>query len=252
MQGYAAPEQTSRQEGSEMTSISTRHTAVDVFGLGMLAFYVFTGRDPRANEHQFPNFKETIADSLRRRLKGIPDWKLLPEEISYLISHCTKENQSERPAFGDVVEKLRIIKQIALTSAIEITNPMLLREIVYRISGSGSIINNYEFGRRVSCQSSNKEYFLSIVAFNLKPAIKFRIERHYAESDTTKTIYKYMPRKLNRISALLRKNHGKEIRFDSQLGFSYIEAIFQIMDITPTKLQSLINVFMDALANFEI
>jgi hypothetical protein len=77
-QGYAAPEQTAT---GMKKGISTRHTAVDVFGLGMLAYFLFTGEDPRPNEHNFPNFKKKIEKSVRDRFG--PKWKCLGK---YLVS----------------------------------------------------------------------------------------------------------------------------------------------------------------------
>jgi len=251
-QGYAAPEQTRTQAKPEIAAFSTRHTGVDVFGLGMIAFYVFTGRDPRANEHQFPDFRKTIVDGIMRRLKGIPDWKLLPEELADLVLHCTKEKQSERPPFGDIVRSLYIFKQIAQTSIIAINNPMLLKEIVYRISGPEAKMDSSDFDRNISCESGHKKYLLSLVALKSNPAIKFRIERPHIQSDDRKTINKYMKVKVEKVAARLKTHQGKEINMDSGIDCCFVEAIFQPKDTTPKGVQNLADVFTEALTNFEI
>ncbi|MBI4284603.1 MAG: protein kinase [Chloroflexi bacterium] len=62
-QGYAAPEQTAT---GRTKGISTRHTSVDVFGYGMLAYFVLTGNDPRPNEQNFEGFKGGIAEVIEK------------------------------------------------------------------------------------------------------------------------------------------------------------------------------------------
>ena len=89
MLGYLAPEQiqyTSR--------VSTRHAAVDSFGMGMVLFFMMSGRAPLPDEHRHGDWRNTLA----RAAHGHPcnEWRSAPSRFARLVEFATRNNQSER------------------------------------------------------------------------------------------------------------------------------------------------------------
>jgi len=97
--GYLAPEQIYRIPG-----VSTRHSSVDSFGLGMTLFFMISGRDPSPNEHQHRDWIGLVsrACSAWRHQK----WKSLGPRSARLIIGCTQHEQSKRPDMTTVFLEL--------------------------------------------------------------------------------------------------------------------------------------------------
>jgi serine/threonine protein kinase len=60
--GYLAPEQIQPIQG-----VSTRHAAVDSFGLGMLLFFLISGHNPLPDEHRHGNWIELVRSAAERK-----------------------------------------------------------------------------------------------------------------------------------------------------------------------------------------
>lgn len=157
-QGYAAPEQTAL---GARKGISTRHTAVDVFGLGMLAFFLFTGEDPRPNEHNFSDFRRKMEKSLRDKFN--PKWKCLEKYLARTVYECTKDVQAERLAFSSAVEAFGMCSKMIISDNITANHPLALFEIGSRLDPEGKF-EVKEFGRNVKVVSidGSKEVALSL------------------------------------------------------------------------------------------
>ena len=99
--GYLAPEQL-----QEIKGVSTRHSAVDSFGLGMTMSFLFTGEHPRPGAHA----KEIPTAEFARKLDALGDssrvWRSLPVRIARLIARSTCEQQKRRLDMGQVVAEL--------------------------------------------------------------------------------------------------------------------------------------------------
>ena len=76
--GYLAPEQI-----EDIPGVSTRHAAVDSFGLGMVLFFMLSGRDPVPEEHRHTDW----ADKLTRAAASKPcqQWVSTPTRFARLI-----------------------------------------------------------------------------------------------------------------------------------------------------------------------
>lgn len=97
--GYLAPEQIQAREG-----VSTRHSAVDSFGLGMTMFFIVSGRDPVPDEHQHKGWEDTVSQAVRWR--DCKPWHSLPRRFSRLILAATADSQSERWDVAQIVGEL--------------------------------------------------------------------------------------------------------------------------------------------------
>jgi serine/threonine protein kinase len=145
-QGYAAPEQTATGMKS---GISTRNTAVDVFGYGMLAFFLLVGDDPKPNEQSISGFQERIKDGIRNRYSC--NWRCLPNYLARTIKGCTKENQPDRIAFSSAVEAFREAQMMTMNDKVTASNPLVLEEMAAIIEPDGTV-ETREFGRILSVQ----------------------------------------------------------------------------------------------------
>lgn len=148
-EGYAAPEQTLE---ALPPGVSTRHVAVDVFGLGMLAFFVFVGRHPRPGEQNFSDFQRTLKEALERFSGTV--WRSVPSFLANLIVRSTDDQQASRPGFGDLVSALRRCRNLLAGDMGSLADPLILEEIAGGVSGE--IVERDMFGRSIKVQSGNR------------------------------------------------------------------------------------------------
>ena len=87
--GYLAPEQI-----EDIPNVSTRHTAVDSFGLGMVLFFMLGRKDPVPDQHRHADWEDTLFDLAERH--PCDQWKSVPTRFARLIMQSTLHDQSER------------------------------------------------------------------------------------------------------------------------------------------------------------
>ena len=197
-QGYAAPEQTAT---GRLKGVSTRHVGVDVFGYGMLAFFVFTGNDPTPNEHQFKGFKDKIQECIRNRFNY--KWECLPALIAETIDGCCKNTQSERIPFNTALENFRVAFKMCSNNRIQINHPALLRELAIRIDSRG----NYEvseFGRKIEIITGDGSKTIKMELENNinKFYIHFELQKNRTDHDH-RNILKYIDKAKDRALGIL-------------------------------------------------
>ena len=112
--GYLAPEQIRATPGC-----STRHAAVDSFGVGMTLYYMVSGSDPVPEQHMHTGWSQTVHDVAARHRS---QWRSLPRRYARLIINATNNNQAERwdiTQIHDELERLRLaqINPQAIVSA---------------------------------------------------------------------------------------------------------------------------------------
>ena len=97
--GYLAPEQIQATQGT-----STRHAAVDSFGVGMTLYFMVSGTDPVPEQHQHMNWKEVVQAAAlappRER------WMSLPYRYARLITRATQHIQSNRWDMSQIRDEL--------------------------------------------------------------------------------------------------------------------------------------------------
>ena len=100
--GYLAPEQIEDRLG-----VSTRHAAVDSFGVGMTLYFMISGKDPIPEQHLHRNWAQTVLDASQSRDSST--WHSLPYRYSRLVTKATQDNQSDRwdlAQIRDEIERL--------------------------------------------------------------------------------------------------------------------------------------------------
>ncbi|MDD5339324.1 MAG: protein kinase [Dehalococcoidales bacterium] len=105
LMGYLAPEQIQLIPG-----VSTRHTAVDSFGLGMTLFFMCSGRDPIPDEHLHSGWKDTINKAVGR-LPESP-WHSITRRFARLILKATRHNQKDRWDMSQIEGELHRLSDV--------------------------------------------------------------------------------------------------------------------------------------------
>ena len=105
--GYLAPEQI-----QDIRGVSTRHAAVDSFGMGMVLFYMMSGRDPVPDEHKHTDWNDTL-NQAAKRLPAI-QWHSGPSRYARLVENATQDNQARRWDMTQIQAELRRLHEAVL------------------------------------------------------------------------------------------------------------------------------------------
>jgi eukaryotic-like serine/threonine-protein kinase len=97
--GYLAPEQLERRP-----TVSTRHAAVDSFGLGMTLFYMIGRKHPIAEQHRHTDWPVSIRAAVDR--VGRPRFAAVPRRFARLILNATRDIQAQRWDLGQLLAEL--------------------------------------------------------------------------------------------------------------------------------------------------
>lgn len=105
MLGYLSPEQLEKN-----STVSTRHSAVDAFGIGMTCFFMVSGRDPKPMEHQHPNWEETVKQACQKIKCN--EWKSVPMLFSRIILKATRHDQNDRTDLPELRREIARVSEI--------------------------------------------------------------------------------------------------------------------------------------------
>ena len=125
MLGYLAPEQI-----EDIPDISTRHTAVDSFGLGMVLFFMLNGRNPVPDQHRHADWEETLFRMAERR--PCDQWKSVPTRFARLIKFATLHDQSERWDMTQIQAELQRLLETVLNPSSLRSAELVAEEIASR------------------------------------------------------------------------------------------------------------------------
>jgi hypothetical protein len=132
--GYLAPEQM-----QPIKSVSTRHAAVDSFGLGMTLLYLCGGKDPVPGEHLHKDWE----DEVRKACGSIigSSWKSVAERFSRLIIASTRDAQAARWDMAEITGELERLAE-AISRPGDVLSAELLAE---EVSARCDVMHGYEW-----------------------------------------------------------------------------------------------------------
>ena len=125
MFGYLAPEQIAKRIG-----VSTRHSAVDSFGLGMLLFFMASGRDPIPAEHRHSDWQSTVQAACERLPRE--EWQSLPARYARLVLSATQDQQSRRWDIAQIDTELTRLREAAAEPEHVVAPDFLAEEVAAR------------------------------------------------------------------------------------------------------------------------
>ena len=123
--GYLAPEQIQATPGA-----STRHAAVDSFGLGMTLYFMITGRDPLPDQHRHYDWKKTVQEAALGH--GKTSWVSLPYRYVRLIIKATDDIQAKRWDMSQIKDELERLIDAFLNPTEVVSAELLAEEIAAR------------------------------------------------------------------------------------------------------------------------
>lgn len=129
--GYLAPEQLKHEEDD----VSTRHAAVDSFGLGMTIYFMLKQTPPVPGVHKHDDWAEQV-DQAAERL-DCSRWRSVPDRVARVIKNATRHSQHQRWDLSQILGELQLLLE-ALRHPDKITSSeMIAQELAARIPQSG-------------------------------------------------------------------------------------------------------------------
>jgi serine/threonine protein kinase len=215
--GYLAPEQIQAN-----SKISTRHSAVDSFGLGMTMFFLVSRRDPFPAENLHKDWEGNVIDN--SLVIGCSAWKSIPRRFARLIINATKEVQSERWDINQIRGELDRLLD-ALIKPNEVESAELVAEEIF----SRTVYSNMykwdadKLGATIEFPSGTK---LSLIGHESKKQVRLYISWMYGGGSTLKQLFKRIGKSFDDIKRQLasakwtpddRSRSGQSINFVAHL-----------------------------------
>lgn len=144
-QGFMAPEQAEEKVNFK------RNTAVDVYSIGMISYYVLTGENPAPYQHRFSYFKEELLETIRKNYKT--NWKCLPQFLTETIVNATLHDVTERLSLNSYLSNIKLAHNLLLSNEIASTHPLVLRELACQITDDNKF-NTSDFGRNIIIETN--------------------------------------------------------------------------------------------------
>lgn len=137
-QGFMAPEQVEENEAY------TRNTAVDVYSIGMISYYILTGKNPAPNQHRFIHFESDLIKDIKNNYRI--EWRCLAQFLAETIVKATLQESTKRLSLEAYMANINIALDMVLSNEIVNTHPLLLRELASCIDNDGDL-EILEYGR---------------------------------------------------------------------------------------------------------
>lgn len=123
--GYLAPEQIERIRG-----VSTRHGAVDSFGVGMTLYFVLTRADPIPDQHRHPDWEERISNAVRNHECRV--WRSLPARFARTLLYATRDRQADRWDMGQLSSEFQRLQEALDTPSMVAAAELIAEELAAR------------------------------------------------------------------------------------------------------------------------
>ena len=198
--GYLAPEQIEKRSG-----VSTRHAAVDSFGVGMTLYFMVSGKDPVPEQHLHSDWSTTVLEASLHH--NSPVWQSLPFRYSRLVINATQDRQSERWDLAQIRDELERMMDVLSQPDQVVSAELIAEEITARMGreyrwsdNTGSAIIRLVSGLVISVSGDESR---RLIILNLNWSTSGRQER--------KKVGKWMPSAVQRSKQLLRSS-GWRIR----------------------------------------
>lgn len=222
--GYLAPEQLNRE-----SEFSSRNALVDVYGLCMLLYYLFSEKHPIANASFDSDWPKIAFENIKRA--HFIDWRIVRRRIARLIEHGSAVKQLRRPPLQYLIDEIT-----ALIAMVRGENPPLieyfLEEIFCRL-----YLNEFEWDFKSKQARSSLPSGVTVVGRAKEDlgSIDFTFEYLRQGFTERKGLAKYIDEKSSSCSAILEASGLGKVSTERRWGgllvsFSDV-AIFEHRDI---------------------
>jgi serine/threonine protein kinase len=202
MANYQAPEQTRPAP----RRYSSRHTAVDVFGIGMLLYYVATGTDPEMNVQNTSEFQAKT--TLLVRDKWQQPFASVAEAIARLVVAATLDDQPERISLPSLLDAIQQIADCLDKELMPVPSDLALLELASALpdgtwrreageAGAGAL--------RLKSKISGAQVDLSFEGDRPDPGLRVVITYAEGGAEPRANVHKYLAKKSDQAAAGLKR-----------------------------------------------
>ena len=204
--GYLAPEQI-----QATASASTRHAAVDSFGVGMTLYYMVAQRDPMPAQHRHADWSEVVS-AASRQLR-CPGWLSLPNRFARLVMKATEDPQARRWDIGQIDDELERLRA-TLSGPEKIVSAELLAEEIAARSGRHY---RWDDDRSTALMELPSGTTVRIMGNESERAVVLTLNWASSGQHERKQVGKWMAPATERCCALLKRAGWKKIAKNIQL-----------------------------------
>jgi len=213
MAGYLAPEQLRSIEG-----VSTRHSSVDSFGLGMTMFFVLSSKDPFPAQHRHQQWSDEVSNLCAR--KNCSEWISLPARFTRLILSSTEDHQASRMDMSQVLSELRRMSQ-CLSLPLNVEFAELVAEEIAARCQHDYIWDEDQYAALIEYANG---ITARIIGNESERRIEFVLEWRNTGNVVHRRVKKYITKLQGRMLPILRKSGWEEVQLTARKGTFYIEA----------------------------
>lgn len=212
-QGFMAPEQAEEDENF------TRNTAVDVYSIGMISYYVLTRKNPAPYQHRFLRFKEGLLDIIKSNYKT--NWKCLPQFLTETIVNATLHDVNKRLSLEAYLSNVKLALNMLLADEISNTHPLVLQELACQIA-NGNEFSVTDFGRNIVIETRDlgKRVCLSLKQNSNEVVIYVEIKKLRTGDENRAKTAKYLENAKNKALSVVEKSLF--YRSGSEIGLSEV------------------------------
>ena len=193
--GYLAPEQIQVTPGA-----STRHAAVDSFGVGMTLYYLISGKDPLPTQHMHEDWEGLVKRAALDTASA--EWVSLPYRYARLVIRATRDKQAERWDIAMIHDELNRLRAAVASQASVVSAELVAEEIAARCG------REYEWDDNSATATMQLASGLEIrIAGNdTQRQVIIGLRWDTAGQHDRKQVGKWIPQAMERCVALLRKS----------------------------------------------
>ncbi len=190
--GYLAPEQI-----QQIHNVSTRHAAVDSYGIGMTLFFMISRRDPIPEESQHKGWEDVVYENANGCKSN--NWHSLPNRYARLILNSTKYKQAERWDINQIrVELDRLLDSLNDSKNI-FSAELIAEEIIARLTNK----LNYDWDSDKLCATINLPGGARLCMLGDESKRRLCLNINWV-SRGGKKIFKWLDTRKSKISSLLK------------------------------------------------
>jgi len=215
--GYLAPEQL-----QDNPKVSTRHSSVDAFGIGMTLYYLVSGADPFPTSHRHADWVQTVRNAVCAH--KCSEWKSLPDRYARVIISSTKDKQSERWDLGQILSEVdRLNSALNNFESID-SSELIAEELMARLSRSSGY--SWDEDELIATINLPSGLYLSTEGDEVKSVIKLKVAWSSTDQHDRRRVIKWLDGVGNSVEEKL-KSEGwnvdphttwhREIRFSASI-----------------------------------
>mgnify|MGYP006289089107 CR=1 FL=1 len=208
MAGYLAPEQLTDIQG-----VSTRHSSVDSFGLGMTMFFVLSRKEPFPAQHKHKDWENDIIEVCKNITPC--ELSLIPNRISRLIVKATMDSQSERLDMGQLYAELTRLYKV-----LQAPNSISSAELIAEEIAARCLYHQYEWDP--DSFSASIQYANGIIALvegdETRKKVELKVEWTSTGTENRKKLTKYIEKLQDRITPTLSNSGWERVRVSTKRG----------------------------------